>query len=282
MLSGAPGAEDGVGGARTTALNQAYHEAGLRQSGDVLTLTLDRRPTSAGPQTIATFRDGFDDGSGALAGLAVARTTEVSRGGADFAPGAAILVDGGRSLDLDFMSFGYWAVINTESDTIVTAAGGPIGTPSPDLSAGAGLGSATYRGTTVGGMVDMADAGNLRLLNGDITLTANFTTNRLSAAITDVRLAHPETGADLGAGPAFAFDDATIRDAGGDASPGFQGTTGDGSFTATMDGAALDPATGRFADFAGAFYGPALQEVGGGWYVVTPDLEISGNFGARR
>ncbi|PWR22495.1 hypothetical protein DKG74_11490 [Zavarzinia aquatilis] len=282
ILSGAPGAEDGVGGARTTALNQAYHEASLAESGSAFTLTLNRRPPSAGPETIARFTGGFTDGTGALAGLAVARTADVSRGGTDFAPGAAILVDGGRTAGLDFMSFGYWAVINTDSDTIVTAAGGAIGAPAADLSAAAGLGSATYRGTTVGAMVDNTDAGNLRLINGDIVLSADFATNRLSATISDTRLADPDTGADLGAGPGFVFSNATIRDAGGAASPGFQGTNSDGTFTASMNGAPLLPAGGSFADLAGAFYGPALQEVGGGWYVVTPTEEISGSFGAAR
>ena len=247
-----------------------------------MTLTLNRRPPSAGPETIARFASGFADGTGALAGLAVTRTVDVSRGGTDFAPGAAILIDGGRTVGLDFMSFGYWAVINTDSDTIVTAAGGSIGTPAADLSAAAGLGSATYRGTTVGAMVDNADAGNLRLINGDIVLSADFATNRLSATISDTRLADPDTGADLGAGPGFVFSDATIRDAGGAASPGFQGTTSDGTFSATMNGTPLLPAGGSFADLAGAFYGPALQEAGGGWYVVTPTLEISGSFGAAR
>lgn len=280
MLATAPGSEDGIGGARTTALNQAYHEASLAESGGTITLTLDRRPPTAGPETIATFTTGFTDGTGALSGLAVARTTDVSRGGTDFAPGAAILIDGGRSAGLDFMSFGYWAVVNMDSDTIVTAAGGAIGTPAADLSAGAGLATATYRGTTVGAMVNNADAGTLRLINGDITLTANFGTNRLNAEIAGTRFADPDTGVDLGAGPSFSFANATIRDAGGAAAPGFQGTTSDGTFSASMNGVSLTP--GGFADLAGAFYGNQLEEVGGGWYVVTPTDEISGSFGAAR
>jgi hypothetical protein len=281
LLSTAPGAEDGIGGARTTALNQAYHEANLKEAGADTVLTLNRRPPAAGPETIATFH-GFTAGSGALTDVQVARTTDITRGGPAFADGAGLLLDGSRTEAFEFMTFAYWAIINTASDTIITAAGGSLGTPAADLSAGPGLGTATYRGTTLGGIVDGATSGDFRVLRGDIRLDANFGTGLLDAAITGTRLANPDTGADLGAGPTFQFTGATIVDAGGAASPGFQGSTGIGAFTATMNGAALNAGTGSFADLAGGFYGNQLEEVGGGWYVVTPTEEISGSFGAVR
>lgn len=281
LLSAAPGAEDGIGGARTTALNQAYHEASLAEAGADTVLRLNRRPPAAGPETVATFH-GFTAGTGGLTDVQVARTTDITRGGPAFPNGEALLLDGSRTETFEFMSFAYWAVINTTSDTVITAAGGPIGTPAADLSAGPGLGTATYRGTTLGGIVDGATAGNFRVLRGDIRLDANFATSRLNAEITNMRQLNPDTGADLGAGPNFQFNNATIMDAGGAAAPGFQGTTNDGTFTATMNGAPINAAGGSFADLAGGFYGGQLQEVGGGWYVATPTEEISGNFGAAR
>ncbi|RJF89673.1 hypothetical protein D3874_24105 [Oleomonas cavernae] len=85
QLSTAPGAEDGIGGARTTALNQAYHEANLKEAGADTVLTLNRRPPAAGPETIATFH-GFAAGTGALTDVQVARTPTSPGAGRPFPP----------------------------------------------------------------------------------------------------------------------------------------------------------------------------------------------------
>lgn len=277
-ISAAAGAEDGIGGARTSALNQAYHEAGLRQTASGFILTLERRSASPNP-FVATF-GALSAGTGDLAGFGVASTTDVTRSGTALTDARAILQDGSVATPLAFMTFAYWAVFNTTWDTIYTAAGGAIGTPAADLSAGAGLGTARYTGVTVGGIIDVNTAGNYSTLRGNIAVTANFTTNMLGAEITNLQLADPFTGANRQAGPAISFAGATIGDAGGTASPGFQGTSGVGGFTAALDGIPLG--AGEFADIAGTFYGANLQEVGGAWYLITPSIEASGTFGAAR
>ncbi|MCF4166843.1 hypothetical protein L2U69_14415 [Zavarzinia compransoris] len=276
-----PGAEEGLGGARTTALNAAYHEARLAAAGADTVLTLNRRPAAAASEIVATFGPSAP-GGGNLADISVFDTADVTVGGAPFGAGRALLYDGTPSTVLEHMSFGYWAIVDTGSDTILTAAGGAIGTPATDLAPGAALGTATYRGRTVGGIVDVATAGNFRVLSADIVLTADFAASRMDADITGTRLSDPLSGADVGPGPVFHFEDASLVSFGPPTAAGFQGTTDDGTFNATMDGAPLTPAGGAFADLAGIFYGGALNEVGGGWYVVTPTDEVSGTFGAAR
>ncbi len=278
-LSNAPGAEDGIGGARTVALNRAYHEAQLSKAGSDLVLTLDRRPSTAGPEIVATFHS-FGPVAGVFAGMAVSKTDDVSRGGTDFADGHAVFLDASPASGLEFMRFGFWAIVDASDASTITAEGGPIGTPAADLSAGARLVTATYRGTTVGGLLGPTSPYDLQLLKADITLTADFASGRIGADITGMRMADPETGADLGPGPTLSFANATILNAGPPSAPGFQGTTNDGTFSATMNGAPLG--AGNFADFAGTFYGSQLEEVGGGWYVATPTSEMSGTFGAKR
>lgn len=277
-----------LGGAGATTIALGYQQATLTQRGSKVVLDLQDRRAVPLPEIVATFGT-FRQADNVVDGLITSRADKVTIGGAGRSEIAGRLLDGGKIDDLSFMSFAYWAIYDTDNDNdLVTAAGGPLGTLAADLSAGAGLKSATYLGTTLGGRAN-DDGGDFRLLEGDIRLKADFVANTMQAEISDVRLIDPVSGGSTGRGPDFTFENAAIGTILG--VPGFQGKTDDGTFTATMNGQTIGPATGSFGELSGAFYGNDLQEVGGGWYVATPvgadparqpATEWSGSFGAKR
>jgi transferrin binding protein len=182
------------------------------------------------------------------------------------------LSDVGATANLNYSTFGQWSV-NTGSNSANTSVGFySVGSATPTASVPV-TGSATYTGGALGiAVLNQSSTGYL--FNGIATLTAIFSSDTISGAITSINAystGQPNTP--VGTLNSINFTSGTI---GGN---GFAGSAS----TSSTAGTAAD-ISGASGTFRGNFFGPAAQEAGGTFGLTnsTTNAIISGSFGAHK
>lgn len=187
-------------------------------------------------------------------------------------------IPGDRSLwtrisTLDYMAFGSWLLARFPPGEYEWINGGTfLGGYATPAGAIPTSGTATYTGT-VDGLYDESGQppGDVAILMGDVSVTANFATRDLSGVMSNLRL-----GSDWvrhGTLNDIAFD-ARFDPATNMFSGSTRVTTQPGGLTAFAENAS--------GVISGLFFGPSANEVGGVWNLSDHMHRLVGSFGAKR
>ena len=175
-------------------------------------------------------------------------------------PSIGILKPGPAGLDLQYVTFGNWA---NSDGSMLTFGGLVFGIRTP-TGAVPKTGTASYAGETVGMLFDKP-SGHAFRLTGDVTLAADF----LAATVIG-NLTNMETR-DLQGGALSTWGDLKINAT--ISGNTFSGTAG------SKDTTLADPLGGTAS---GGFFGPAAQEIGGSWNVLSGKEMANGTFVGKK